>query len=181
MILLRPDCLAFESPGCDAELRPAEAVAIEVAGDAAALHADAIKEAAAAVMHYFQNDLGRTTVSVAEFSVALKKALQGLGLDVEVTPPAGERGEETDLQTLLQEGSGAELVFFPRLRAELRRRLERGPAVLRFRGLRGCVKQLLGARRWSPRCQTMNDQILDYMRTCLEVDRQVRLCALLVR
>ena len=62
------------------------------------------------------------------------------------------------------------LVFFPRLRAELQRHLEQSPRVLRFRGLRGCVKQLAGARRWSLRCQTLEGEIVDYLRECLSAE-----------
>ena len=56
------------------------------------------------------------------------------------------------LRALAREsGDARELVFFPRLRRELRTQLQNSPRVVRFRGLRGCVKQLAGARRWS-RC-----------------------------
>jgi hypothetical protein len=181
MIRLRPVCPAFETPE-GALVHPAEAVAIEVMGEAATLHADMVKEAAAAVLHYFEYDLGRNTVSVSEFSAALKKALDGLGLEVDVAPTPAVPAEETDLQALLAEApNGLELVFFPRLRTELRRKLEQGPGLLRFCGLRGCVKQMLGARRWSHRCQALHDHIVEFMRTCLDADRVAASCALVVR
>ena len=139
MIRLRPVCPAFETPE-GALVHPAEAVAIEVMGEAATLHADMVKEAAAAVLHYFEYDLGRNTVSVSEFSAALKKALDGLGLEVDVAPTPAVPAEETDLQALLAEApNGLELVFFPRLRTELRRKLEQGPGLLRFCGLDAAV------------------------------------------
>ena len=67
----------------------------------------------------------------------------------------------------LESGQGRELFFFPRLRAELQRHLQQAPRVVRFRGLRGCVKQLTGARRWSRRCETLEVEIVDYLRQCL--------------
>jgi len=67
----------------------------------------------------------------------------------------------------LETGQGRELFFFPRLRAELQRHLQQAPRVVRFRGLRGCVKQLTGARRWSRRCETLELEIVDYLRQCL--------------
>jgi hypothetical protein len=54
------------------------------------------------------------------------------------------------------------------------------PEVLRFRGLRICVKQLIGAKRWSRRCQRLNDQIVDYLRTCLSAEKGGQACALIV-
>ena len=54
------------------------------------------------------------------------------------------------------------------------------PRLVRFHGLRGCVKQLAGARRWSPRCQTLQVQIVEYLRECLSAETRAGECALLV-
>jgi hypothetical protein len=67
------------------------------------------------------------------------------------------------------------------LRTELRSKMQQSPQVIRFRGLRSCVKQLTGARRWGPRCQKLNDQIVDYLRTCLGNENKGLNCALLVQ
>jgi hypothetical protein len=175
MILLRPDCLVFETDGGEQVPCSAEQVTIELLG-AAAEYVDAtvIENAAQGVLHYFKSDLGKTTVSKAEFAAALERALRGLGLDAEVADVTGEggaaawAGADADLRQLACEsGKAFELAFFARLREELRRQLGCAPRVARFRGLRGCVKQLAGARRWCPRCQGLNDQIVDYLRTCL--------------
>src|SRR3569833_1988255 len=71
MIQLRPDCLIFQTS--QGELIPcsAETVTIELIGDASSvLDPEIVREAASAVVHYFKHDLGRETVSVAEFSDA---------------------------------------------------------------------------------------------------------------
>jgi len=181
MILLRPDCLAFERPDGDAVPCAAEAIAIEVVGNPTLVEPELVRQAAAAVLHFFRADLGRTVVSVGEFSVALQKALQGLGIDVDLTASTPTE-EETDLRLLAgNAGAGFELLFFPRLRHELRRMLHQSPGMIRFRGLRGCVKQLLGARRWSGRCQALNDQIVDYLRICLNAEAMASPCGLVVR
>ena len=62
----------------------------------------------------------------------------------------------------------------------MRHRLKQSPRVLYFRGLRGCVKQLAGARRWSGRCQELHDHIVDYMRGCLTAEASGNPCALVV-
>jgi hypothetical protein len=78
-------------------------------------------------------------------------------------------------------GQSGELFFFPQLRLELQRRLEESPQIVRFDGLRPCVKQLAGANRWSPRCEDLSDQIVDYLRTCWQSDTRHRDCTLVVK
>lgn len=193
MILLRPDCLVFKT--ADGENIPCSAheVTVELMGDSTEwLDADMVEHAAGAVLHYFKSEKGQDTVSVAEFSEALERVLRGLGLNVKASndaqPPVAKaesllppRVVETDLQKLVGEANlGCELVFFPRLRDTLRRELDGTPLLLRFRGLRACVKQLAGARRWGPHCQALNDQIVDYLRGCLGAEKPGSNCALIV-
>lgn len=181
MILLRPDCLVFDRPDAESYPSSAEAVAVEVVGDTQSVDPEVVRQAAAAVVHYFKYEQGRTTVSVSEFSAALKKALQVVGLKVEFEEPTAD-DLETDLQQLAGDaGEAVEILFFPRLRGELRRKLKHSPSLVRFRGLRGCVRQLLQAKRWGRRCQALNDQIVDYLRTCLDAEASAHSCALVVR
>ncbi len=49
-----------------------------------------------------------------------------------------------------------------------------------FEGLRGCVKQLAGAQRWSARCEQMQGQIVSYLRECLTAEPEQKNCALVV-
>jgi hypothetical protein len=158
---------------------------VELLGDSAHLiEEEVVKNAAEAVLHYFKSELGRTSVTTAEFSQALEQVLRGLGFEVQSqasvnTPPP--RVIEYDLRRLAcYSGKGFELVFFSKLRHELRLKLGESPQVLRFSGLRGCVKQLTGAKRWGLKCQLLNDQIVDYLRTCLSAEVSGRSCALLV-
>jgi len=171
-------------------------VTVELIGDSAAfLDKEVIEHAAESVLHYFRVEKGQSTVSVAEFSDALERALRGLGLDVKaanagVGSPAeesaasaapGPRIIETDLRELAGESDLAyELAFFPRLRETIQRGLDGSPLVWRFRGLRACVKQLAGAKRWCADCQSLNDQIVEYLRHCLGAERAGTNCALVV-
>jgi hypothetical protein len=178
MIQLKNDCLLFRTSGGDFIPCSAEAVAIELMGEGSSfLDPDVVHQAASAVIHYFRDELARTSVSVPEFSEALVRVLRGLGIavvvgDQEASPPkAPARAVDVDLRQLASlSGQGFELTFFPLLREELRSLLRRAPGPIRCRGLRGCVKQLLGARRWGCRCQELNDRIVDYMRECVELD-----------
>lgn len=183
MIQLKPDFLLFRMESGESIPCSAETVTVELMGEAAELvDPNIIKHAASAVMHYFKEDLSRDTVSVGEFASALEKVLQGLGFSVfkEEAKPA-PRIVDFDLRVIASEsGKGFELFFFDRLRAEICTQLKATPDILRFCGLRGSVKQLLGARRWTPRCQTFSDEVVEFLRVCLQSELPSSRCGLIV-
>jgi hypothetical protein len=198
MIALAYDCLLFQTSSGESIPFSAEMISVELSGEGiGAFDPEFLKHAASAVFHYFKHDLGRVTVTVGEFAGALEKVLRGFGLQSEADEQNGEHACEvededeevskerrvlkSDLRLLACEsGKGFELFFFPRLRDELRQQLLLDPQVLHFRGLRSCVKQLTGARRWSPRCQTLQDQIVEFLRNCFTTEASQPNCALLV-
>jgi len=196
MIALASDCLLFQTSNGESIPFSAEMISVELTGDGVGeFDQEFLKHAASAVFHYFKHDLGRVTVTVGEFAGALEKVLRGFGLQSEADEQNGEGADEaaieqisaerrvlkSDLRLLACEsGKGFELFFFSRLRDELRQQLLLGPEVLHFRGLRSCVKQLTGARRWGPRCQTLQDQIVEYLRNCFTTEASQPNCALLV-
>lgn len=185
MIQLRPDMLMFQTSSGEIIPCSAEQVTIEFIGEAHdQLDPELVRNAARAVLHYFKIQLGKCQVSIGEFAQALACVLRGLGLDVrdpsEPTPPP-ETVVDSDLCQLASEsGKGFELLFFAGLRQEMRRNLSLSPALLRFKGLRNCVKQLAGVQRWNNRCQQLNDQIVDYLRTCLLTEARPPACSLVV-
>jgi hypothetical protein len=183
MISLAHDCMLFELSSGEAIPFSAEMISVELMGDAVSeLDPEIIRNAAAAVFHYFRHELERDSVTVGEFALMLEKVLRGLGLNVrpaETTAP--DATPVADLVVLAREsGAARELVFFPRLRNELRVQLQGSPRVVRFRGLRRCVKHLAGARRWCPRCENLRDQIVAYLRGCLTNDSHELECRLVV-
>lgn len=192
MILLRQDCLVFRTDDGQSIPCSVTEITVELLGEAAhTLDSELLQHAAEAVLHYFKTEQGKQTVSIAEFSNALEKVFRGLGLAVastkaephlpsqsQTSPP---RVIEADLRQLAGDSEFAgELVFFPRLREAVRRELDGSPTVFRFRGLRDCVKLLTGAKRWSSHCQTLNDQIVEYLRGCVGAEETGRRCALVV-
>lgn len=184
MIPLNPDYLIFKTTNGEKIPCSVELVAIELMGEAITfLDPELIHNASAAVLHYFKNELGQNSVSVGEFSLALERVLRGFGLNVQTEPEEQQevRVAESDLSELAgAAGKGFELSFFPYLRDEMRRKLDEQPHVVRFNGLRRCVKQMVGAQRWNQRCQALNDQIVEYLRTCLSTENRKENCALVV-
>jgi hypothetical protein len=182
MIALNSDCLLFKLANGESVPCSAEMICIEVHGNSSGLcDPEMLHHAAASVFHYFKIELERETVTVGEFAGALEKVLRGFGITIRAGKPEEASLDilEADLRPIAREsGENFELFFFPRLRNELRHQLCRSPRVLRFRGLRGCVKQLAGARRWSNRCEKLQEQIVEYLRGCLGAEENQ--CALVV-
>lgn len=180
MILLSSDCLLFQLADGESIPLSAEAISVELIGDAAStLDSEFVQNAAAAVFHYFKSELARETVTIAEFSAALENVLRGFGLVVERAASSVEN-PDADLRLLAAEAGKNELLFFPRLRDELRSQLRQSPRQVRFHGLRGCVKQLAGSRRWSARCEKLQEQILAYLRQCVCAETSQSDCLLVV-
>ena len=184
MIALLSDCLLFQLANGESVPCSPEMISVELVGSAKGwFDPEVLRHAAASVFHYFKNDLCRESVTVGEFAGTLEKVLRNLGFTIcsgAIEPRSGEI-IEADLASMARESGGSfELLFFPRLRDELRARLRQSPRVLRFHGLRGCVKQLAGAHRWSGRCEKLQEHIVDYLRQCFSAEPEPADCALVV-
>ncbi len=184
MIALSSDYLLFELASGENVPFSADMISVElVDAKEGGYDEEFVHHAAKGVFHYFKHELGCETITVGEFAAALEKVLRGLS-----PKPARAQGGrscpsvlESDLGRLAAEsGTGCELFFFPLLREEMRRQLQHTPRLLRFCGLRKCVKQLTGARRWSRQCSALSDQIVAYLRECLGVEFRRDGLALLV-
>jgi hypothetical protein len=184
MISLRSDCLIFQLTNGECIPCSPDMISVEIVGEVhQLLDSEMLRHAAASVFHYFKNELERECITISEFSSALEKVLDHLGYTIHAGEPGRRPGEinEADLLRLVHEaGDNRELSFFPRLRDELRIQLRQSPRVVRFHGLRGCVKQLAGVRRWSPRCEHLQDQIVEFLRGCLTAETEQNKCALVV-
>ena len=185
MIWLGSEYLMFQMPSGESVAFSSEAIAVEIVDETEGeLDANMVKQAANAVYHYFKHELGRQTVTVSEFAAAMEKALEGFEISI-VSTQTQRTGSSTvaeaDLGRIARRaGRAFELEFFPRLRDELKQQLLTSPNVVRFTGLRNCVKELTGARRWSRRCTAMEDQIVGYVRECLTTDAADAKCMLVV-
>ncbi len=181
MIALASECLVFRLASGEQIPLASEMISAECLGEAAQeWDPEFVNHAASGVFHYFKHELGRHTVTVAEFAEALENVLRGFKLPGRSAgaPPAVA---ESDLSKLATEsGKGCELFFFPALRAELRHCVRQGPKILRFHGLRGCVKHLAGTRRWNCRCRKLQEQIVLYLRGCLAAEAPGTELALMV-
>lgn len=175
MILLHPDCMILRMS--DGKHLPHFAESI--AGD---LHSsfdmstELVHHAAFAVLHYFKKERGQDVVSFTEFSKVLKCILQKW-----TTKSGAQRTHHADLFEMLSETEWVlELAIFQCLRVRMRDLIRSSPVMIRFSGLRESVKRVLRARRWSAQCQTLNDQIVAFLRKCLDAD-SISDCAFIVK
>jgi hypothetical protein len=184
MIALASNHLIFQLTNGESVPCSAEMITVEIAGNSEGLiDGEMLRHASASVFHYFKVELARESVTVSEFALALEKVLRNFGLTLyaDEPPPLVNQILEADLRHLAHESAGSlELFFFPRLRTELRAQLRQSPKMLRFCGLRGCVKQIAGAQRWSVRCEKIQEQIVEYLRGCLTAEPEQNACALVV-
>ena len=78
MITLAADCLIFEMANGEGVPFSSDMISIELTGQSKqCFEPDFVRHAAKAVFHFFKHELGRQTVSVAEFAEALEKVLRG--------------------------------------------------------------------------------------------------------
>ena len=184
MITLSKDCLLFRLTNGEIVPFSADMISIELTGETQSwFDPVTATEAAKAVFYYFKSELCRQTVTAEEFATAMEKALRGVDRSQWNDGTAGRTQTviETDLGLLAREaGEGGELLFFPRLRNELRQHMQQQPRVLRYHGLRNCVKHIAGARRWSERCRDLEEQIVAFLRQCAGVERAEGEIALVV-
>lgn len=188
MIQLRSDCLVFEVSGGDKIPCSAETVTLELLGDSVGLlDPHTVREAAAAVLHYFREDLGRDTVTVAEFTEVLERVLRGLGLNVKASdgaPPAEVPGgtvAAADLEELLVQAGGQALAFYPRLRERLKALLGEAPRTLHLLGLKRSAQKLAARRRWCPATEAASDEIVRFVRACWQSGPKAPGCTLVIR
>ncbi|HNQ73857.1 MAG TPA: hypothetical protein PKN95_09665 [Verrucomicrobiota bacterium] len=185
MVCLANDFLFFRLPSGESVPVPTTVISSELLSGVTNQHTqELLSHAAASVFHYFKHDLGCQAVTVAEFAATFEVVLAKLGFRPP-SPPSTRSSPAPAMQHLpalaASVGAAGELAFFPRLRAAAVAQCQSVPKVVRFSGLRPCVKQLLGAERWSPRCERLRDQILAFLRGVLRRETTGGDCALLIR
>lgn len=186
MIMLDEDVLFFQGAGGEGVPLRADMICIEVCEGAPA-DKELVRHAVTAVFHYFRHDLGRTWVTFGEFSVVLESVLKELGLNARIVceEPAGELAP-VDLEEIARESNMSELVFFSKLRPVVRSAAARVVSrngqmpVLRFTRLRQSVKTIFGTRRWTPKCQLFQEELLGFLRATLMAEVRGERCILMV-
>lgn len=197
MIALRDDFLLVAQEGGHYIPCSVEHLTFELAGTAAhQVDPEWMKQAAAGVLHYFKDELGKSHVTVAEFTSALSKVFNSLGLTAEVSsiePPVPSTVEilaplapqvvwRGDLRAIaIESATLGELAFRQALLSQLAAALESDPQTVEFSGLRSCVKVITGRKHWCPECRKWSAWIVDLLRSWLSEKAADRHVSLVVR
>ncbi len=197
MIALRDDFLLVAQEGGHYIPCSVEHLTFELAGTAAhQVDPEWMKQAAAGVLHYFKDELGKSHVTVAEFTSALSKVFNSLGLTAEVSsiePPVPSTVEilaplapqvvwRGDLRAIaIESATLGELAFRQALLSQLAAALESDPQTVEFSGLRSCVKVITGRKHWCPECRKWSAWIVDLLRSWLSEKAANRHVSLVVR
>ena len=200
MIALRDEFLLVAQEGGQFIPCSVEHLTFELAGEAAKqIDPEWMRQAAAGVLHYFKEELGKSHVTVEEFTSALSKVFQGLGLTAEAIPvdPAAPTTVTTTTEAVLSANPAVwrgdlraiavesvdlgELAFQKALLSQLAAALESGQQTVEFSGLRGCVKMITGRKIWCPECRKWSEWIVDLLRSWLREKAANRHVALVVR
>lgn len=174
MIQLNPDCVVLELESGNTLPCSVELMTVELLGETASwIDPEILRNINQAVILYLRDELGKHLVSFQEFSEVLEQVLKGFGFDLALPRSAVTKSggvEKTNIADWLgRKDQGFELMMFQRLRKELSKKLSNEPpGVLWIHGLRECVKNQLGARRWSRKCQDLNDQLISFIRECFD-------------
>jgi hypothetical protein len=167
MITLAQDCLLFHLANGEQVPFSADMISVEVISQSGPrVDPEIACHAAKAVFHYFKQELRRQQVTADEFAQAMERVLRGLNLSTPDKPATAPTAESDLLRLAREAGPGCELLFFPSLRRELRQQIRQKPRCVRFRGLRACVKEIAGTRRWTARCRELEEQIVTFLREC---------------
>lgn len=126
-----------------------------------------VQEMACALIHYLRMDLKRDAIELDELISALKELAAVCGFQIGTI--VVETVASTDLYHLAQAtGYGFELAFFQSVERSIEGFRSRNARLVRFVGLRACVKMLIGARNWCKKCQQMSDEIVAFIRSHMQ-------------
>lgn len=117
------------------------------------------------VITFLRNHYEGTTITLDSLYDRIRDTLESLGLDDlagELTPAAPPlRISLTDLA--IKAGDGYELAFFQLLEQRFASATNNGVENVYFYGLRNCVKNLTSLKRWTRRCDSLQNEITHFL------------------
>ncbi len=117
------------------------------------------------VVYFLRNSYRGTVIAIETLFDKIRSSLNDVGLKemsekLATTPPPISISL-TDIAR--RAGSGYELIFYQILAERFHRAAERGIEHLYCYGLRKCVKNMMGAKNWCPRCEKLSREIQDFL------------------
>jgi hypothetical protein len=124
-------------------------------------------DVAKTVTHFLRSERLNTPLSFEKFTSSVRRALEGIGY-AEVAPYFLRDGVDLSfslLEVAESTGPGFEMGFFRGCKQACQRMLSTGVAQrLALEDLEPAIKFVVGHAHWSPRCQRLADELVDYLR-----------------
>lgn len=118
-----------------------------------------------AVVHFLRVQYHGTVIAVEALFDKIRHSLKNLGLS-EMSEGLATKNPPVSISLTdiaRRAGSGYELVFYHLLADRFQRAACQGVAHVYCYGLRQCVKNLVGAKKWSPRCERLSADIQEFL------------------
>lgn len=117
------------------------------------------------VITFLRNHYEGSTITIESLYDRIRDTLENLGLNdlaEELTPtPPPLRISLTDLAR--KAGTGYELAFFQLLEQRFHSATSNGAEHVYFYDLRNCVQRLTAVRKWTKRCETLQNEITGFL------------------
>lgn len=123
------------------------------------------KDISRGVENFLTEHYKGTVIDSADLFARIEKTLSNLGLyelaaNIDRTPPP----VRVSLSELARRaGSGYELAFFQLLEEQLRSAATGGADRIECYGMRNCVRRLSASKKWSPRCDQLEREIVSFV------------------
>ena len=117
------------------------------------------------VERFLSNHYKGTVIDSEEFFERIEKTLSQFGLsdvaeNIDKTPPP----VRISLNELARRaGTGYELIFFQLLQEQLESAKQGGVHHVECHGIKPCVKRLIATKKWSKKCDSLRDEITDFL------------------
>lgn len=124
------------------------------------------------VENFLANHYKGTYIDSEDLFTRIAKTLSSMGLAhiaarIDRTPPP-VRISMSELAR--RAGSGYELLFFQLLSDSIHSAVASGPQRVELHGMKSGIRRLMGARRWSERCELLREELNEYI---LEIKTEI--------
>ncbi len=119
------------------------------------------------ILHYLETKCPLRVLTIEELHTRVRRMLARIGCEAIATSlPLLAPPVTLSLKRAAQEaGNGFELAFFNQIQTEIKDLKTHGVEELHFTGTRDCVKLLRGVTRWSPTCEKLHQEIINFLTT----------------
>jgi len=117
------------------------------------------------ILHYLENKCSLRVLTIEELHTRVRRMLERIGCEAiaQKLPLTAPPITISLYRAAREAGNGFELAFFNQLQSEIEDLKTHGVAELHFTDIRECVLYLKNLTRWTPACETLKNEIINYL------------------